>query len=32
MRDDTHVCGTKPRCVLRLKASDNVTATFVRGS
>jgi hypothetical protein len=32
MRDDTHVCGSKPRCVLRLKASDNVTATFVRGS
>jgi hypothetical protein len=32
MRDDTHACGTKPRCVLRLKASDNVTAVFVRRS
>jgi hypothetical protein len=30
MRDDTHTCGTKPRCVLHLKRSDNVTATFVR--
>jgi hypothetical protein len=30
MRDDTHTCGTKPRCVLHLNRSDNVTAIFVR--
>jgi hypothetical protein len=30
MRDDTRACGKKPSCVLHLKRSDNVAATFVR--
>jgi hypothetical protein len=30
MRDDTRTCGKKPSCVLHLKRSDYVAATFVR--